>query len=65
MSEQTHPRKAYLVTEAAKGEVTFLVWANSIREIRKNWPDVEREGIDNQFHPAGIRDIHREPSDDR
>lgn len=59
------PRKAYMVTEAAKGEVCFLVYANSIKEIRENWPVVEREGIDHQIHPAGLRDVRRAPEDDR
>lgn len=65
VSEQTQPRKAYIVTEAMKGESVHLVYANSIREIRENCPAVEREGIDAQSQPSGIRGVHRAPSDDR
>jgi hypothetical protein len=65
VSQSDSPRKAYMVAAAAKGEVYFLVYANSIKEIRKNWPDVEREGIENQIHPAGLRAVRRAPEDDR
>lgn len=65
-SEQSNdPRKAYEVIEASKGETVHMVYANSIREIRENWPDVEREGVEHYSHPAGLRQIRRMPSDDR
>lgn len=61
----SEPRKAYEVIEASTGEVYHLVYANSIREIRENWPNVEREEIDSAFQPAGLRSIRRQPGDDR
>ena len=58
------PTRAYIVEEAAKGVMVFLVYARTAAEARATY--VERgEAIDVQIHPAGVRSVRRAPGEDR
>jgi hypothetical protein len=57
--------KAYYLTEAIKGEALYIVYGTSAKDARERFNDGDRgEGVDNQIHPAGIREIRRAPEED-
>lgn len=58
------PRKAYVVLEAVKGIMTYVVYADTAKEAKEiYWR--EGECVDVSYHPAGVNSVRRAPGEDQ